>query len=169
MISDNHKSQEIKNLVNMQQSDVVKSRWQNDRVKFTENKLRRFFGEPIVDVCECCRRKRPIVNQTRKLCKYCVAWCCAWLKKKYGFVKYQQINEAYEEFQKPIKCRFFEQCGNYIPRVMENGRITNKRTDICKKCFLIYNSGRTQGRLQRIKSQIGFTQGVINGLSGHRH
>ena len=76
-------------------------------------------------------------------------WCVKYLKLKRGFYNDTFLHEAFIGFKKPIQCRFFQHCGNFVSRLNENGHIQSNRSRICPKCYPIYKSGLNDANRKR--------------------
>jgi hypothetical protein len=83
----------------------------------------------------------------------CLKWCKKWLVKEYGAYRRQYMAEAMIAFQKPIKCRFFEICGNELNRLTKKGKL--RHFDICSECKPIWKAGFEAGRYRRDRIRKG--------------
>lgn len=98
-----------------------------------------------------------IMRSKWDICKPCFLWCRNYLVAKHGFYSKKYIHEAFIQFKKPVKCRFFDICGNVIPRVVGKNRLRAYRKAICHRCYTIYKSG-WMDKARAIKNR---TQGTI--------
>lgn len=110
-------------------------------------------------ICACCDMEKTIIKVRHSLCKMCSYWIRQIILKKYGYYHERHIPEALIEFKKPVQCRFYQYCGQEIPRFDKNGFIMNNRRCVCEKCFPIYKAGFLDGKKFIKKRLIGGRMG----------
>jgi hypothetical protein len=94
-----------------------------------------------IGICEMCNREKEIVRTKPDLCIICMSWITRFIKKRYGYFHRRYVAEAVTFFKKPVECKFFQTCGNYINRFNEEGRLVLTKRAICKRCLPIYIAG----------------------------
>jgi hypothetical protein len=85
------------------------------------------------------------------MCRQCFKWCTTYLKDRFGYYSETILHEAVIAFHKPIPCKFYDLCGNLIPRISDKGHIQTNRQAICMKCRVAYEAGFKAG-VYRIKN-----------------
>jgi len=126
----NHNNEQfVENLVQQQQSPKVEYRIKAKSDTYSQCKL-------------CLRKDILIWSYKYWLCKRCFMWCKAFIGRRYGRYAAIYMGDAFNQFNKPIECKFFDKCGNYIPRISTDGStIRMNRKTICPECYPIYKAG----------------------------
>lgn len=106
----------------------------------------------VVGDCALCERKVMIEKVAHKLCKTCLGSCMNYLMKIRGFYREKYLPEAIHALSQPIPCRFFEICGQYVPKFSEGNLRFKTRKRICGKCMPIYVAGLQDSRLKTVES-----------------
>ena len=124
------------------------------------NRINKVHTEAIKGKCTLCKREGVLIYKRKHmLCKMCYSWCHNYLSALKGFYNESFLYEAIIAFQKPIKCRFFDTCGNFVKRLTDEKKIMANRSAICSRCAPIYQSGVQDGRLtpkRRLNNRIGY-------------
>ena len=99
-------------------------------------------------VCTICGGRKKIFSAKHQLCTTCYVWCRLWLKKKYGSVKRQFFIEAIIAATKPVKCKFYNKCGNELA-ASKNGKLL--KLNVCDDCYPIWADGVQAGRNRKVR------------------
>lgn len=138
----NHKikEKEIQNLINFQQSNKVKRKNNYTRITYK-------------GTCLACKRKNINLAKIKyPLCARCFFWIKAKMRNKYGYYNEKFIAEGLIEFNKPVKCRFYDICGNTMNRIDENGNLIKEQSALCNNCRKIYKLGVEKG-LKKVRKR----------------
>lgn len=139
-----NKAKELESVVKVTQSDFQRRKQEKkaNPYKFVE-RWRTFRG-----TCCCCGRKNvKIYYMKYMVCLPCWDWIKSWIYNKYGKNLKGKITEAISEFNKPVKCKFYEFCGNTMFRLDNKSHI--KKIRICDKCYPIWKHGYDTGSKHR--------------------
>ena len=128
------------NLTNISQSDKVKHR--ANRLKY------RWIDTAKTGKCVLCKRDDiKIRNERYGLCLRCHKWCKKYLYRKYGYSHWSKFLEAIEYFMVPVKCQFYEWCGNETTRLKDNGEIRgDNKPWVCNSCRPMWEAGFVSGK-----------------------
>lgn len=133
---------EIHAMMNQQQSK-----------KQIAKQLPREKRQNVKGTCILCRRPEVIIYKAKhKMCAQCHTWCKQYLNKRFGYYNESLLAEAVIAFHKPLPCKFYDYCGQTIPRLTEDGHIRSNRQAICPRCKIIYDAGYRAG-VNRIKGR----------------
>jgi len=126
--------------VNLSQSEKVKHRARKLKYKLKDDYK--------VGQCSLCQRNGiKIINEKHGLCLRCHRWCKKFLYKKFGYLRWSHFIEAVQFFLEPVKCQFYEYCGNTTTRLKDNGEIRGENKPyVCDKCRPMWDAGFKSGK-----------------------